>query len=446
MALMPSLAMQRNGPTKTEMDTGTTHLPQRKVMPATQRLEHPIRTDLDALIPTEMGTPMAMRCGPQLRVQMHSRTNQANGPTKTVMATETMPVAWMRTIVQLHSELQQNSAISDAATWTAMDMLTRTMPSQWIQHNGAIPTEMAMEMRAVERTPMLVRPSLAHRPSTDSDALIAIPMVLQMRTSVVPMDLYGPLPMGQTFCPTMRRNNPIRMEMASATILQAQTVMLVLPNLDHRASTGMGVQTLIMMVSLTQTRPGPFFTERMLSQAILHNRQTPMVMGTATMQVERILMDVQRNLVTQRLIASVVQTQMGMDFQMLMACGMSRKEPMPSDTMRPSHKIKMGTVTETMQAETIQMHVQLSSVIHGRMERLDALIAIKMVGLMSKIHTQTTQHNGRILTETDMVTTLVVRRLMHALERTEIRRLATDMGVLTQMAMDGMMSSMNCQI
>ena len=226
-----------------------------------------------------------------------------------------------------------------------------------------------METRVPGQTQMLVRPSLEHRPSTDSGALIAIRMVLRMRTSAAQMDLCGPLPMVRTFCPMTHRNNSIQMVMASVTILQAQTVMLVLPNLDHRASTGMGVLTLIMMVSLTQTRPGPFFTERMLSQAILHNRQTPMVMGTATMQVERILMDVQRNLVTQRLIASVVQTQMGMEFQMLMACGMSRKGPMPSDTMRPSRKIKMGTVTETMQAETIQMHVQLSSVIHGRMER-----------------------------------------------------------------------------
>ena len=94
---------------------------------------------------------------------------------------------------------------------------------------------------------------------------------------------------------------------------------------------------------------------------------------------------------------------------------------------------------------TTPMHVQPSSVILGRMQHLDVQTAIKMVGLMSKIHTQTTQHNGRILTETDMVTTPVVRRLMHVLERTEIRRLATDMVVLTQMAMDGMMSSMNCQ-
>ena len=299
MALMPSLAMQRNGPTKTVMDTGTTHLPPQKVMPATRHSEHPIKTGSDALIPTGMGIPMVMQHGPQLRVQMHSRTNQVSGPTKTVMATETMPVAWMRTIVQLHSELQQNLAISDAATWTAMAMLTRTMPSLRILHNGVIPTQMAMEMRVVEQTLMLVPPSLAHRPSTDSDALIAIRMVLRTRILVAPMGLCGPLPMGQTFCPTMRRNNPIQMEMASATILQAQTVMLVLPSLEHRASTGMVAQMLIVMVSLTQTHLGLFFTERTLFQAIQHSLLIRMVTDMGTTQAEPTPMAAQHSLATQ---------------------------------------------------------------------------------------------------------------------------------------------------
>ena len=93
MALMPSLAMQRNGPIKTEMDTETTPLLLLKVMHVTRHSEHPIKTDLAALIPTEMGIPMVMQRGPQLKVQMHSRMNRVNGPTKMVMATVTMPVA-----------------------------------------------------------------------------------------------------------------------------------------------------------------------------------------------------------------------------------------------------------------------------------------------------------------------------------------------------------------
>ena len=48
--------------------------------------------------------------------------------------------------------------------------------------------------------------------------------------------------------------------------------------------------------------------------------------------------------------------------------------------------------------------------------------------------------------EMDTATTQAVRHLMHAQEQMEIRHLATDMGALTRMAMDGMMSSMNCQI
>ena len=268
-------------------------------------------------------------------------------------------------------------------------------------------------------------------------------MVLRMRISVAPMDLYGQLPMVRTSCPMMHRNNPTRMVMASAIIPQAQTVMLVLLSLEHQASTGMVVPIQTTTVYPTQMPHGPSSMEQMPSQAILRNRLTPTVMGTATMQVERILMDVQRSLETQRLIASVVQTQMGMEFQMQMDCGTFRREPMPSVTMRHNRKIKMGTVMATMRAETIPMHVQLSSVTLGRMERLDALIATKMVGLMSRTHIRMTSHNGRTLTEMDTVTTPAVRRLMHVLEQMEIRHLATDMGVLTRMAMDGMMSLMN---
>ena len=89
---MHSLETLHNGPTKTEMDTGTTLLPLQRVMPATRQLEHPIKTDSAALIPMGMGIPMVMQRGPQLKVQMHFRMNQVNGPTKTVMATETMLV------------------------------------------------------------------------------------------------------------------------------------------------------------------------------------------------------------------------------------------------------------------------------------------------------------------------------------------------------------------
>jgi hypothetical protein len=259
------------------------------------------------------------------------------------------------------------------------------------------------------------------------------------------MDLYGQLPMVRTSCPMMHRNNPTRMVMASATIPQAQTVMLVLLSLEHPASTGMVVPIQTTTVYPTQMPHGPSSMERMPSQAILRNRLTPTVMGTATMQVERILMDVQRNLDTHGLIGSVVQIQMGMEFQMPMGCGMFRKEQMPSVTTRHSRKIKMVTDMGTMPAETTQMHVQLSSETLGRMERLDALIAIKMVGLMSKTHTPTISRSGRILTEMDTATILVVPRLMHVLEQVEIRHLATDTDVLTRMEMGGMISSMNCQ-
>ena len=158
MALMPTLVMRRNGPTKTEMDTETTLLLLLKVMPATLHPEHPIRTDSAALIPTEMGIPMVMQRGPQLKVQMHSRTSQVSGPTKTAMATVTMPVVWMRTIVQPHSEPRQNSVTSVAAIWITMGTLTQTMPSQPIQHSGVMQTETVMETRVLERIPTLVLP------------------------------------------------------------------------------------------------------------------------------------------------------------------------------------------------------------------------------------------------------------------------------------------------
>ncbi len=68
-----------------------------------------------------------------------------------------------------------------------------------------------------------------------------------------------------------------------------------------------------------------------------------------------------------------------------------------------------------------------------------------MVGLMPKTHTQMTSHSGRTLTEMDTATTQAVRHLMRVQRRAGIQRLATDMDVLTRMAMDGMMSSMNCR-
>ena len=88
----------------------------------------------------------------------------------------------MLIIVQPHSERQQNSVTSVAAIWTAMDTLTPTMPSLLIQHSGAMQTVMDLGTRAQVTTQMLVQPLPAHRLLTDSDALIAIRMVLQMKT------------------------------------------------------------------------------------------------------------------------------------------------------------------------------------------------------------------------------------------------------------------------
>ena len=132
--------MRHNGPTKTAMDTETTP-------PATEgdACNTTVGTSYQDRFGCEDadgdGTPMVMQRGPQFKVQMHSRMNQVNGPIKMVMAMETTPVESMLTIVQPHSELQQNWVTSDVVIWTVMGTLTRTTPSQRIRHNGVMQTE-----------------------------------------------------------------------------------------------------------------------------------------------------------------------------------------------------------------------------------------------------------------------------------------------------------------
>jgi hypothetical protein len=106
-----SLEMRLSGLMGMEMVTATTPNLLLKETHAVLHTERPIKTDLAVLIQTVMVILMEMEPGPLHKEQMHFQANQANGWTKTVMDTETMPQATIQTTVLLPSEHQLNLEI-----------------------------------------------------------------------------------------------------------------------------------------------------------------------------------------------------------------------------------------------------------------------------------------------------------------------------------------------
>jgi hypothetical protein len=103
---MHSLAMLRNGTIRTMMGMETILYQLLKEMHATQHSEHPIKTDLDALIQIMMATLTPTQLASMVlfgmlqMVRMRFQASQANGPIKMEMDTVTTQVALMLTIVQ----------------------------------------------------------------------------------------------------------------------------------------------------------------------------------------------------------------------------------------------------------------------------------------------------------------------------------------------------------
>ena len=167
---MHSLAMPHNGTIRTTMGTETTLYQLLKEMHVTQHSEHPIKTDLGALIPTAMVTQTPTQqafmvlYGLLQTVRMRSRASRANGRTKMVTDMATMRVVLTLTIVLQRLEHQPNSAILDAVISTMMDTLIPMMHSLTIQHSGAIQMVTDSVMKARERIPMLARPLLEPQP------------------------------------------------------------------------------------------------------------------------------------------------------------------------------------------------------------------------------------------------------------------------------------------
>jgi hypothetical protein len=86
----------------------------------------------------------------------------------------------------------------------------------------------------------------------------------------------------------------------------------------------------------------------------------------------------------------------------------------------------METGTEITQVVILQMIVQASQVIPGRMEPLDAPTPTPMVGLIKMILTSMMSHNGLIWMGMDLEITLEEQRLTLARDKLEIHQTETD--------------------
>jgi hypothetical protein len=73
----------------------------------------------------------------------------------------------------------------------------------------------------------------------------------------------------------------------------------------------------------------------------------------------------------------------------------------------------METATVMKPQETFRMLVRLYMVLHGRIQRMDALTETGTVGQMFRTVIQTNKPNGPTLTVMDMETTLVENLQMH---------------------------------